>query len=125
MTIRPGMMNAAPPIRAPARLRSRQAQKMASWVEAGPGHQVADGDGVLELAGVQPAPALDAQLAQQPDVRGRPAEPDAADPAPFPQNRRERHLRHVRGTVGRRRGRGAFPGLAHRGLAACGPRTTR
>ena len=30
-------MNAAPPISAPARPRSRQAQKMASWVEAGPG----------------------------------------------------------------------------------------
>jgi hypothetical protein len=56
------------------------------------GHQVADGDGVLELAAVQPAPALDAQLAQQPDVRGRPAEADAADPAPFPEYCRERHL---------------------------------
>jgi hypothetical protein len=31
------MMKAAPPARAPARPRSRQAQKMASSVEAGPG----------------------------------------------------------------------------------------
>ena len=52
------------------------------------GHQVADRDGVLELPGVQPAPPLDAQLAQQPDVRGRAAEPDAADPTPFPQHGR-------------------------------------
>ena len=37
MTIRPGRMNPAPPTSAPARPRSRQAQKMASWVEAGPG----------------------------------------------------------------------------------------
>ena len=37
MTISPGTMNAAPPTRAPSRPRSRQAQKIASCVEAGPG----------------------------------------------------------------------------------------
>ena len=37
MTISPEMMNPAPPARAPGRPRSRQAQKTASWVEAGPG----------------------------------------------------------------------------------------
>ena len=33
-------MNAAPPASAPARPRSRQAQKIASWVEAGPGSRL-------------------------------------------------------------------------------------
>ncbi len=40
MTTRPGMMNASPPVSAPARPRSRQAQKIASWVEAGPGSRL-------------------------------------------------------------------------------------
>jgi hypothetical protein len=40
MTISPGTMNAAPPIAAPARPRSRHAQKIASWVEAGPGSRL-------------------------------------------------------------------------------------
>lgn len=51
-------------------------------------------DGVPELAGVQPGPALEAQLAQQPNVRGRPqsrstvpaalaARPDGGPQAPL------------------------------------------
>ena len=43
-------MNAAPPTSAPDGPATRQAQKIASWVEAGPGQQVARGDRVLELA---------------------------------------------------------------------------
>ena len=86
ITTRPGTMNAAPPASAPGRPRTRQAQKIASWVEAGPGQQVARGDRVLELPGVQPPLVVHAQLAQQRDVRGRAAEPDAADPPPLPQH---------------------------------------
>ena len=40
MTIRPGTMNARPPTSAPSRPRTRQAQKIASWVEAGPGSRL-------------------------------------------------------------------------------------
>src|SRR5690242_2177517 len=40
MTISPGTMNAAPPASAPGRPRSRHAQKIASWVEAGPGSRL-------------------------------------------------------------------------------------
>jgi hypothetical protein len=36
----PGTMNAAPPASAPRRPRSRQAQKIASWVDAGPGSRL-------------------------------------------------------------------------------------
>ena len=56
----------------------------------GPGQQVAGGQPVLEVVRRQPLPVRHAQLAQQRDVRGRPAEPDAADPAPFPDNRGQR-----------------------------------
>ena len=52
----------------------------------GPREQVARGDRVLELPGVQPPLVVHAQLAQQRDVRGRAAEPDAADPPPLPQH---------------------------------------
>jgi hypothetical protein len=38
--IKPGTMNAAPPSRAPRRPRTRQAQRIASWVEAGPGSRL-------------------------------------------------------------------------------------
>ena len=37
---KPGMMNAAPPSSAPGRPRTRQAQKIASCVEAGPGSRL-------------------------------------------------------------------------------------
>ena len=40
ITTRPGTMNAAPPASAPGRPRTRQAQKIASWVEAGPGSRL-------------------------------------------------------------------------------------
>jgi hypothetical protein len=40
MITSPGTMKQMPPIRAPRRPRSRQAQKMASWVEAGPGSRL-------------------------------------------------------------------------------------
>ncbi len=40
MTIRPGTMKQNPPIRAPRQPRSRQAQKMANCVDAGPGSRL-------------------------------------------------------------------------------------
>ena len=40
MMIRPGTMKQAPPSNAPASPRSRQAQKIASCVEAGPGSRL-------------------------------------------------------------------------------------
>ena len=36
----PGTMKQMPPMRAPTRPRRRQAQKIASWVEAGPGSRL-------------------------------------------------------------------------------------
>ena len=56
-----------------------------------PGQQVAGGDGVLELGGRHPFPVVDAQLAQQGDVGRRPAEPDAADPAPLASDGGQAH----------------------------------
>jgi hypothetical protein len=53
------------------------------------GQQVTGGDGILEFVHVQPSTVLDAQLAQQSDVRGRSADADAADAAPLPQHRRQ------------------------------------
>ena len=40
MITSPGTMKQMPPISAPTRPRSRQAHKMASWVEAGPGSRL-------------------------------------------------------------------------------------
>jgi hypothetical protein len=40
MTIKPGTMNAVPPTTAPRRPRTRQAQKIDSWVDAGPGSRL-------------------------------------------------------------------------------------
>ena len=51
ITTRPGTMKHSPPTSAPAGPRRRQAHRMASWVEAGPGQQVGGGDPVLELLG--------------------------------------------------------------------------
>ena len=55
MMIRPGTMKHSPPISAPTVPRSRQAQKMASWVEAGPGIRLqAATPSSNSLAGSQP-----------------------------------------------------------------------
>ena len=43
-------MNATPPTMAPIGPATRHAEKIASWVDAGPGKQVARRDRVLELA---------------------------------------------------------------------------
>jgi len=50
--------------------------------------QVAGSNRVFELDRPDPSPALDTKLTQQLDMRGWPAEPDAADPPPLPQDRR-------------------------------------
>ena len=55
--------------------RSRHAQKMASWVDAGPGRRFG-GDAVLELVG-RSTGAVDTQPTQQRDVGRRSPEPDA------------------------------------------------
>ena len=124
ITISPGTMNADAADDRPGGPRTRQAQKIASWVDAGPGQQVAGGDRVLELARIQPAAALDAQFAQQRDVRGRAAEADAADPAPLPRTVPKPHP--AARPDGLRAAGSCFPGsLAHRGLTACGRRTRR
>ena len=75
-----------------------------------PGQEVGRRDRVLEPACLEPAPALHAKLAQQRDVRRRPAEADDADPAPL-----ARHLPEARGRagpVGRKAGVGS--GRSHR-----------
>src|SRR6266545_3490622 len=45
--------------------------------------EVGGGDAVFELGSRQPSALFDAQLAEERDVRGRAAEPDAADPCPL------------------------------------------
>ena len=54
--------------------------------------QVAGADGVLEFLRVQPPPAVHAQLAQQRDVRRRPAKAGTADAPPLAQHRGQAHL---------------------------------
>src|SRR5579862_3734679 len=54
--------------------------------------QVARSDRVLEVRLRQPATPPYAQVAQQGDVRRRPAEPDAADPPPLAQDGAKRHV---------------------------------
>lgn len=85
MQTSPGRMKASPPASAPSRPRTRQAQKAEDSQLGGgrPGQRVARRDGVLELLRVQPPPAFHAQLPQQRDMHGRPAEPDATDPPPL------------------------------------------
>ena len=51
------------------------------------GQQAAGGERVLELARVDPLAPLDGQIAQQRDVRGRPAEAEHADAAPLASHR--------------------------------------
>ena len=50
------------------------------------GEQLAGGVGVLELARVEPAAAVDDEVAQQRDVRRRPAEADQAQAPPLAQH---------------------------------------
>ena len=76
-------MNAAPPTSAPARPRTRQAQKIASWVEAGPGSRLQAATASSNSCASSHLRSSHAQLAQQGDVRGRAAEADAADAAPL------------------------------------------
>jgi len=54
------------------------------------GEEVAGGERVFEVRRRQPAPLVDAELAQQRDMCRRPAEADAADPAPLTDDRGER-----------------------------------
>ena len=55
----------------------------------GPGEQVAGGNRVLEVARLDPAAPLDAELPKERDVRRRPAKADASDPAPLPRDRQQ------------------------------------
>ena len=79
----PGTMKPTPPTIAPGAPRRRQAQKIASCVEAGPRQQVGGRDPVLELLGVEPVAPLDAQPAQERDVRWGSSEADAAETQPL------------------------------------------
>ena len=100
ITIRPGTMKrprrpARPAGRAPARRR----RSPAGWT---PDRAAGCRPRSRPRTPARPAiPALDAQLAQQRDVGGRAAEPDAADPAPLPQHRYQGYLRR-RGSQTRR-----------------------
>ena len=91
MITSPGTMKQMPPISAPRRPRSRQAQKMASWVEAGPGSRlVAEMPSSNSWALSQPT-FFDAEFAEQRDVGGRSAEADDPDAAPLAHDGGERH----------------------------------
>src|SRR6185437_10756596 len=112
MMASPGAMNETPPMSAPARPRSRQAQKIASCVEAGPGNRLVERDGVLELVGGQPAPVLDAEFVQESDMGRGASETDDPDAAPLPPDDRERHLLFY--VLGHSRGGGAPKGSRDR-----------
>ena len=58
-----------------------------------PGQEVAGGDRVLEVVGLHPAAALDAQPAEQGDVGRRSPEPEAPDTAPLAEHDREARVR--------------------------------
>jgi hypothetical protein len=60
----------------------------------GAGQQVAGGERVLELARVDPLAACDRQIAQQRDVRGRPAEAEQPDAPPLAGDCPERCVGH-------------------------------
>jgi len=71
----------------------------------GPGQQVGGGDGVLEVVRLEPPAPVDAEVSQQRDVGRWAAEADAADPAPFLQDRQQRRPGRLR--LFRRAGYGA------------------
>ena len=79
----PGSDERAPPTIAPTGPATRQAREDRELGRRRTGQQVAGRDRVFELCGVDPPLPLDAQLAQQRDVRRWAAEPDAADPSPL------------------------------------------
>ena len=82
MTIRPGTMKHRPPTTAPIGPRSRQAQRMASCVEAGPGRRLVAAMPSSNSSWLSQR-AFDAQGAEQGDVGRRAAEADAPDAAPL------------------------------------------
>ena len=65
MSTSPGTMNAAPPTSAPTGPATRHAEKMASWVEAGPGNRLHAAIASSNSPGVSHPSPLDAQLAQR------------------------------------------------------------
>ena len=67
-------MKAVPPMRAPAILAGRQAQKMASCVDGRPGRRLVAAM-PCSKSSRDPAPSRHAQFAQQRDVRGWPPNP--------------------------------------------------
>jgi hypothetical protein len=73
----------SPGAREPPGAEDRQLRRGRSW------QQVGGRDTVLEFLGRQPVPLLDAQLAEQGDMRRRAAEPDAPDPAPLADDREQ------------------------------------
>jgi len=84
-------MKQAPPTRAPRRPRSRQAQKIASWVEAGPGSM---------LVVATPSSNSDEEIQARSSThnarskamwRGGPPKPMQADAAPLAGDRQQRH----------------------------------
>jgi len=77
--------------REPAHQRARRAAEPPRAVDRElrrrrPGQQVARRDRVLELDRRQPPPALDAEVAEERDVRRRAAEADAPEPPPLAQD---------------------------------------
>ena len=63
---------------------TRHAEKMASWVDAGPGNRLHAAIASSNSLRREPSSPLDAEVAQERDVGGRAAEADAADAPPLP-----------------------------------------
>ena len=91
-------MNDKPPTTAPSRPRTRHPQKIASWVEDGPGSRLqAAIASSNSTSSIHLAPH--AEVAQQPDVGRRAAEAHAPQPAPLTQDRDKARWRRTRLSV--------------------------
>ena len=82
MRTKPGTMNASPPTIAPLTPATARAQKIASWVEAGPGRRLVAATASWNSRGGQPLLALDHHLAEQRRVCLRAADAQDAEPSP-------------------------------------------
>jgi hypothetical protein len=73
--------------RAAIRARTRQAQKSASWVEAGPGSRLHGGDRVLDSRASSQPRGSTHRARSRAMWAGGPPNPDAADPVPLRKRR--------------------------------------
>ena len=123
-----GTMNPSPPTTAPPGPATRQAQKIASWVEAGSGQQVAGRDWRPRTRAGRPSAARRPRVGGAARCARGPAEADHADSRPLEGDRPQRNgfrsgLRHqspVPTTAATRAERGAVEPVEDPGIQAGG-----